>query len=117
MIVTNSDSFHIKDPLTIYMVDSHDSIIRGGAIQCVNLAIALGKLGHNVQCFFKNPDDKQIDKEFERLNKYHIPIFFYNLKNPISLLKLRQKILKDKPDIVHTHKNRALLAVFFFCLE
>lgn len=95
------------------MVDSHDSIRRGGAIQCVNLAISLGKLGHNVQCFFKNPDDKQIDEEFEILNKYHIPVFFYNLKNPISLLKLRQKILQDKPDIVHTHKNRALLAIFF----
>jgi len=34
--------------LNILMIDSHDSVERGGAVQCASLAQALARRGHRV---------------------------------------------------------------------
>jgi glycosyltransferase involved in cell wall biosynthesis len=102
-----------KDRFSIFMVDSHDSIKRGGSIQCVNLAISLSESGHRVHCVFVKPSKNNYEERFDILKNRGISISFYSLVNPVSLFILRQKILRDKPDIIHTHKDMALLAVFF----
>jgi glycosyltransferase involved in cell wall biosynthesis len=108
----NTTNYQNKKRLTIYMVDSHSCILRGGAIQCVNLAITLSERGHSVSCFFAKPTNNKFEKQFDNLKKHKIPIFFYDLKNPFSILKMRQQIIDGKPEIIHTHKNKALWAVF-----
>lgn len=106
-----------KDKLNIFLVDSHCNITRGGAVQCANLAIGLTQIGYKVSCFFDEPDKKKYYNHFKLFHKSQIPIYFYNFKKPLSLLYLRKKILEDQPDIIHTHKNRALIAIYLATLN
>jgi glycosyltransferase involved in cell wall biosynthesis len=103
--------------LTIVMIDSHAAVERGGAVQCASLARALARRGHRVICVFDgNPDQPLQGVWFEALREAGVRVLRLGLKRPAGLLRLRRMLAEERPDILHTHKNRALFCAFFATL-
>jgi len=104
-------------PLKIVMVDSHGAIERGGAVQCALLASDLARRGHNITCIFDRVSGKTLEGPFIRdLQNDGVNIMRMPLFNPISMLRFRQFLNTESPEIIHTHKNRALFFVYLATL-
>lgn len=105
-------------PLSIVMIDSHAEIERGGAIQCARLAAALANRGHYVTCIFdegKGPDQRE-GVEWQRLARSGVQVERHRLGSLRAMHRFRSKLREMRPDIVHTHKNRALYFLAGACL-
>jgi len=100
-------------PLKIVMVDSHAAIERGGAVQCALLSSSLARRGYKITCVFDGVPGKILedtvfqDRLDDRVNIMRMP-----LANPIGMLRFRRFLNAELPDIIHTHKNRALFFVY-----
>jgi glycosyltransferase involved in cell wall biosynthesis len=99
-----------EGPLNIVMIDSHAEIERGGAIQCARLAAALAERGHRVACVFDEARDssERTGAEWRRLTNAGVELLRRPLLSPSAMRKFRETLDVLGPDIVHTHKNRAL---------
>ena len=97
-------------PLNILMIDSHAEIERGGAIQCARLAAALAERGHRVACVFDEARDtsERTGAEWRRLADGGVELHRRPLLTPRAMRKFRETLDDLTPDIVHTHKNKAL---------
>lgn len=97
-------------PLNILMIDSHAEIERGGAIQCARLAAALAERGHQVACVFDEARDAsdRTGAEWRRLTNAGVQLLRRPLLSPFAMRKFRETLKVLGPDIVHTHKNKAL---------
>ena len=97
-------------PLNILMIDSHAEIERGGAIQCARLAATLAERGHQVTCIFdqSNKASDRTGAEWKRLSEAGVTIIRRSLSSIAAILRFRGELEALSPDIVHTHKNRAL---------
>lgn len=97
-------------PLTILMIDSHAEIERGGAIQCARLAAALAERGHRVSCLFDQHRRAMgaSGHEWQRMADAGVRILRRPLRDPLAMRRFRRTLADVAPDIVHTHKNRAL---------
>lgn len=96
-------------PLKIMMIDSHAEIERGGAIQCARLASALARRGHVVACVFdRAAKAKEAGPEWARLRDAGVELLRVPLSSPAAMRSFRATLSRFAPDIVHTHKNRAL---------
>ncbi|MFL6829080.1 MAG: glycosyltransferase family 4 protein [Sphingomicrobium sp.] len=97
-------------PLNILMIDSHGEIERGGAIQCARLAVALAERGHKVACVFDegrgSPDPT--GAEWRRLANAGVQLLRRPLLSPVAMRKFGETLDGLAPDVVHTHKNKAL---------
>ncbi len=103
--------------LKIVMVDSHSTIERGGAIQCATLASGLARRGHQITCIFDGKQGKFFKGGmFKQLQSVGVNIIAMPLNNPIGMLNFRHFLNSEQPDIIHTHKNRALFFVYFATL-
>jgi glycosyltransferase involved in cell wall biosynthesis len=97
-------------PLNILMIDSHAEIERGGAIQCARLAAALAERGHRVACVFdetRHASDRT-GAEWRRLTNAGVELLRRPLLSPSAMRKFHETLDVLAPDIVHTHKNKAL---------
>jgi glycosyltransferase involved in cell wall biosynthesis len=99
-----------EEPLNILMIDSHAEIERGGAIQCARLAAALAERGHRVACVFDESGDvsERTGAEWRRLTSAGVQLLRRPLLSPSAMRKFREILDMLAPDIVHTHKNKAL---------
>ena len=97
-------------PLSVLMIDSHAEIERGGAIQCARLAAALAERGHSVACVFDESRDpsERTGAEWRRLTNAGVQLLRRPLLSPFAMHKFPETLRVLAPDIVHTHKNRAL---------
>jgi glycosyltransferase involved in cell wall biosynthesis len=97
-------------PLNILMIDSHAEIERGGAIQCARLAAALAERGHQVACLFDETRDasERTGAEWQRLTNAGVTLLRRPLLSPSAMRRFRETLDVLGPDIVHTHKNKAL---------
>ena len=96
-------------PLKVLMIDSHAEIERGGAIQCARLASALAKRGHQVTCVFDSGAGRSVKgQEWDRLAEAGVQVRRRRLSSPFAMRRFRRTLAELAPDIVHTHKNRAL---------
>jgi len=103
--------------LNILMIDSHDSVERGGAVQCASLAQALARRGHSVTCIFDGkPDQPMQGFWFQSLQNAGVRTLRLGLQSLSGMLKLRRLLAEERPDILHTHKNRALFFAYFATL-
>jgi glycosyltransferase involved in cell wall biosynthesis len=106
-----------QQPLAIVMVDSHDAVKRGGAVQCASLARALARRGHDVTCIFDgSPDQPLHGAWFASLREAGVRILRLGLRSPAGMARLRSILATQQPDILHTHKNRALFFAYFATL-
>jgi glycosyltransferase involved in cell wall biosynthesis len=98
------------EPLNILMIDSHAEIERGGAIQCARLAAALAERGHRVTCVFDETRDtsERSGAEWRRLTNAGVELLRRPLLGPGAMRRFRETLDVLAPDIVHTHKNKAL---------
>ena len=96
--------------LNVLMIDSHAEIERGGAIQCARLAASLAARGHRVSCIFDvtSSASERTGAEWERLAKAGVTILRRPLRSMAAMRRFRRELDELKPNIVHTHKNRAL---------
>lgn len=92
------------------MIDSHAEIERGGAIQCARLAAALAERGHSVACVFDETRDasERTGAEWRRLTDAGVQLLRRPLLSLSAMRKFRETLQVLGPDIVHTHKNKAL---------
>lgn len=95
------------------MVDSHAVVERGGAVQCTALARTLGRRGHRVTCFFDGaPDAWPHGRAFQSLLDAGVDLHFARLASPAAMWRFRRLLCQEPPEILHTHKNRALRFVY-----
>jgi glycosyltransferase involved in cell wall biosynthesis len=96
--------------LTVLMIDSHAEIERGGAIQCARLAAALAERGHSVACVFDATTNasERTGAEWQRLSNAGVTVLRRPLLSISAMRRFRAELKELAPDIVHTHKNRAL---------
>jgi glycosyltransferase involved in cell wall biosynthesis len=100
--------------LSIVMVDSHGSVERGGAVQCATLARALARRGHRVTCIFDGAPNQPLQGVwFRSLQDAGVRVLRLALQSPAAMLRFRRLLAGERPDIIHTHKNRALFFVYF----
>lgn len=99
-----------ESPLRVLMIDSHAEIERGGAIQCARLAAALAERGHQVACVFDEARDasERTGAEWNRLTKAGVQLLRRPLASISAMRAFRATLDELGPDIVHTHKNKAL---------
>lgn len=103
--------------LNIVMVDSHGSVERGGAVQCASLARALARRDHRVTCIFDGEPDQPMEGVwFQSLQNAGVRIRRLGLQSPAGMLQLRRLLAEERPDVLHTHKNRALFCAYFATL-
>jgi glycosyltransferase involved in cell wall biosynthesis len=103
--------------LRVVMVDSHGNIERGGAVQCASLARALSRRGHRVTCIFDGTPGQALHGVWsESLRRAGVRIVRLRLQSPAGMLRLRRILAAERPDILHTHKNRALFCAYFATL-
>ena len=97
-------------PLKVVMIDSHAEIERGGAIQCARLAAALAERGHRVACVFDQARTRseRTGAEWQRLTAAGVEIVRRPLGSIAAIRAFNTTLAQLAPDIVHTHKNRAL---------
>jgi len=99
--------------LKVVMVDSHGAIERGGAVQCALLAGGLARRGYRITCIFDGVPGKVIESvAFRKLRNTGINIIPMPLGNLTGMLRFRRFLNIELPDIIHTHKNRALFFVY-----
>lgn len=101
----------MKDGLTILHVFTHSSVTRGGAVQGLVLARKQSEEGHTVFCVFHRPCGTPVDKTLKK--SFPFPVLHFNMKNPLSYLNFAKLVQDISPDIVHCHRNLALLFAFF----
>lgn len=91
------------------MIDSHRSIQRGGAIQCARLACDLSGRGHQVTCIFDGDETAGFSgKLFANMIAAGVELKRYPFTSLYAMYRLRKWLHENPPDILHTHKNRAL---------
>lgn len=113
MSTPSADLSNEAAPLRVYLVDSHAVVERGGALQCAALARTLGRRGHRVTCFFDGaPDQRPRGRAFQSLLDAGVDLRFAHLASPASIWRFRQLLRHQPPQILHTHKNRALRFVY-----
>jgi glycosyltransferase involved in cell wall biosynthesis len=111
------DCISDEKQLSILMVDSHGSVERGGAVQCASLARALARRGHRVTCIFDGTPNQPLQGFwFQSLQSEAQNPDACALQSPAAMLRLRRLLAGERPDIIHTHKNRALFFVYFATL-
>jgi len=104
-------------PLRILNLASHSTCRRGGAIQMSLLAAWLNRNGHTAYCMFNSPPEVERNKAEEDLRHFcenageacFIPMhpFWAGYR------ALRDFIREKKIDIVHAHREEALIFAFF----
>jgi glycosyltransferase involved in cell wall biosynthesis len=99
-------------PLRVVLVDSHDRIERGGAVQCAALARGLARAGHAVTCVFDAARaGVPCGAGFDELAAAGVELVGLPLASPASALRLRRLVARRAAQVIHTHKNRALRLV------
>ncbi|MEJ5300036.1 MAG: glycosyltransferase family 4 protein [Thermodesulforhabdaceae bacterium] len=97
--------------LAIIHVFTHSSISRGGAVQGLDLAKKQFERGHSVLCIFHKPSGFPLDKTLNR--NFPFPVVHMDMKNPFFYLRFARLLQDFSPDVVHCHRNLALLFAFF----
>lgn len=100
-----------EERLTIFHLFTHHALTRGGAFQGVSLAEMQHRRGHNVTCIFHKRVFHSIDKTLKR--PFPFRVIHMNMKNPISYIHLAYLVNKEMVNIIHCHRNLALLFGFF----
>lgn len=101
----------VGQKLTIVHVFTHSSITRGGAVQGLVLAEKQAQEGHSVLSVFHKPSGSPIDKTLQR--NFPFPVLHVDMKNPLSYLRFAGLMQDFSPQVVHCHRNLALLFAFF----
>lgn len=108
-----------SDPLSIVHVVTHQGVYRGGAVQACRMAMAQKSRGHKVKfVVYEDSADSQAQKDEHRaswglLKQAGIEPAFLNYKRPFGFLELRRILNSQDVDIVHAHRDDALMACHF----
>lgn len=103
--------------LRIVHVLSHTDATRGGAIQALSLAREQQRAGHDVLIIANNRTNKKaIHPTFNSWMSGELPFRFVAMGasqrvmlSPWLVLRLRRMLREWRPDVIHMHRDRALL--------
>ncbi|MBI1785639.1 glycosyltransferase family 4 protein, partial [Candidatus Sumerlaeota bacterium] len=102
--------------LRIVHVASHEGVYRGGAVQVGRIASAQSRSGHEVAVVaYESPHKtaamRDLDRSsWARLTKAGVPVIFMNYSGWMGALRLRLEIQRRDAQIVHAHRDPALMA-------
>lgn len=108
----------MTSPLRILHVLTHANATRGGAIQALLLARAQIMAGHAVRVVVNSSRERRLDSTFDPWRSEGIPIEGFDqgpsgAASPFEGLRFRRLIEAWRPDVVHAHRDTAL--VFTWC--
>lgn len=95
---------------------SHSMVTRGGAVQALLLARAQRELGHHVEVVTQSPPDESLHPTFDPWVAEGIPIRPFGMKTLGETLRYRAWLKRLRPDVVHAHRDDALLFTYFATL-
>jgi len=96
--------------LNILHIATHTKVTRGGSVQLLRLIRGLKERGHNVFCALSvGKDGKPVQETFDLLSNEKIGCFFFNMHKLSSKILLRRIIKAIEFDIIHTHRDLALI--------
>jgi len=101
--------------MKILHVASHWGMYRGGAVQLTRIAIEQQKRGHEVSVAFsdkylKNPLQRYRDiNSWKFLEKYGVKSLPVRYRGAFGHKRFLKLFLKERFDIIHVHRNEALL--------
>jgi glycosyltransferase involved in cell wall biosynthesis len=104
-------------PLRILHVLTHANATRGGAIQALLLARAQVEAGHAVRVVVNSPRERRLDSSFDPWLREGFPIEGFDLgpsgvAGPLESLRFRRLVETWDPDVVHAHRDAALVFVW-----
>lgn len=103
--------------LSIVHVLSHRKVRRGGAVQALLLAHAQHEAGHRVLVVVNSKSKRgRVHSSFAPWRERGLPIEALCLARLDARLRLRRRIAKVDADVVHVHRNDALVAAYFATL-
>ena len=88
---------------------SHKRIKRGGAIQLVRLANELQRRGHEAVCVFNRKRDELNLPEFQALRKSGLEVVSFRFDASGEKKRFRRWIRERDFQILHAHRNQALV--------
>jgi glycosyltransferase involved in cell wall biosynthesis len=107
-------------PLTIVQLLSHSAVTRGGAVQGLLLARGLQERGHRVITFFHRVHSTNPRTPLAGVSSpvevSTLDIRGIDMRHPLSYLRFRRWLQGEQVDVVHGHRNLALLFGHFTCL-
>lgn len=103
----------VMSALRILHVLSHGEVTRGGAFQALWLARAQREAGHDVHVVFNAEPTEPPHATFAPFAAAGIPLQPFAMANVRELLRFRRRLRELRPDVVHVHRDTALLFVWF----
>ncbi len=97
--------------MTIVHLFTHSAITRGGAVQGMSLAQRQHDDGHRVLCIFHKPWGRAVDTRFTR--SFSFPVVHLTMTDPLSYVRFARWMQLFSPEVVHCHRNLALLFGYF----
>lgn len=108
-------------PLRILHVLTHGNVTRGGAIQALLLAKEQVAGGHSVTVLCNSRPTAELDATFSswtncgvRLGAFDMGLFGY--EHPSEILRMRRFLKEMQPDVIHVHRDTALIFMWFATL-
>ena len=96
--------------LNILHIATHTKVTRGGSVQLLRLIRGLKERGHNVFCALSaGKNGKPVQETLDLLTNEKIGCFFFNMHKLSSKILLRRIIKAIEFDVIHTHRDLALI--------
>ncbi|MBI4880751.1 MAG: glycosyltransferase family 4 protein [Planctomycetes bacterium] len=103
-------------PLTVVHVLTHENATRGGAIQALLLAQAQKAAGHAVEVVCNAAPGLPLDPTFERWTDGGLSLRPCVMFRGKEILKFRRFLAEVGPDVVHVHRDTALVFTYLATL-
>ncbi|MFH0945342.1 MAG: glycosyltransferase family 4 protein [Planctomycetota bacterium] len=100
-------------PLRILHTITHSQVTRGGAIQALLLARGQQQQGHLVEVVCNSRASKPLHKSFQPWTAEGLLVLPFDMHKKRELLRYRRLLAANRPDVVHVHRDAALLFTFF----
>lgn len=103
--------------MKVLHVASHLGVYRGGAVQLCRMAMGQRRRGHEVMVIAAalprraSPEVKKRDSAtWDPLRAVGIEVMIFNYSSPLGILRLRRIMKSGNFDILHAHRDEALVA-------
>lgn len=106
------------DSLRILHIATHSGVYRGGAVQACRMAEGMKRHGHDVTIMAAedraaSPEQRRADAgTWHYLEGLGVKVAFMDYSGPLGVFRLRRFLDQERFDVVHAHRDEALVAAW-----